>query len=114
MNKIVNLKDFDTFILEEYCSQKKSAVETALKQVIEKFGSLKEPKVFLQNVKENGGVDGLRDCIINVITPYIPKIIDQENFSETKKNFNDILRGLISSCIKELQLKQLTKDEKSK
>jgi len=112
MEKIMNFKDFDTFILED-CSQKKSAVETALKQVIEKFGSLKEPKVFLQNVKENGGVDGLRNCVINAITPYIPKIIDKEKYTETQKNFDDILRGLISSCIIELQLKRLTKDEKS-
>lgn len=109
----MNFKDFDTFVIEEYCSRKNSAIENALSQVIERYGSLKEPKVFLQNVKDNGGVDGLRECIINVITPYIPKIIDQENFSETKKNFDDILRGLISSCIIELQLQRLTKDEKS-
>ena len=109
-----NFKDFDTFILEDYCSQKKSAVETALSQVIDKFGSLKNPKEFLKNVKENGGVDGLRNCVINAITPLIPQILAQEKFSETQKNYDDILRGLISSCIIELQLKQLTKDEKSK
>ena len=111
MKKITKLKDFDSFILEQKSTQRNSAVETALSQVKAKYGSLKDPRQFLDNVKENGGVDGLRKFIIDTVNPYIEKIIAQEKLTGISMDYNDILRGLISSCIIELQLQQLTKDK---
>ncbi len=104
MKKITKLKDFDSFILEQKSTQRNSAVETALSQVKAKYGSLKDPRQFLDNVKENGGVDGLRNFIIDTVNPYIEKIIAQEKLTGISMDYNDILRGLISSCIIELQL----------
>lgn len=111
MKQITKLKDFDSFILEQKSTQRNSAVETALSQVKAKYGSLKDPRQFLDNVKENGGVDGLRNFIIDTVKPYIEKIIAQEKLTGISMDYNDILRGLISSCIVELQLQQLTKDK---
>ena len=68
-------------------------------------------KEIISNVKENGGVDGLRNFIIDTVKPYIEKIIAQEKLTGISTDYNDILRGLISSCIVELQLQQLTKDK---
>ena len=110
MKQTTKLKDFDSFILEQKSTQKTSA-ETALSQVKVKYGSLKDPHQFLDNVKEKGGVDGLRNFIIDTVNPYIEKIIAQEKLTGISMDYNDILRGLISSCIIELQLQQLTKDK---
>lgn len=111
MKQITKLKDFDSFILEQKSTQRNSAIETALSQVKAKYGSLKDPRQFLDNVKENGGVDGLRNFIIDTVNPYIEKIIAQEKLTGISMDYNDILRGLISSCIIELQLQQMTKDK---
>ena len=93
------VKDTDSFV---------EAFKSSFKN---KYGSLKDPRQFLDNVKENGGVDGLRNFIIDTVKPYIEKIIAQEKLTGISMDYNDILRGLISSCIVELQLQQLTKDK---
>lgn len=70
MGKLIKLKDFDSFILEEACTQRTSAISTAVSQIKAEFGDTKE--TFLKSAKEKG-VDEIKDYIVKVLEPYVER-----------------------------------------
>ncbi|MCR4965355.1 MAG: hypothetical protein K6A41_06825 [Bacteroidales bacterium] len=88
--------DLDSFLMEKNYPQLYSVIDMAVAKVIEKYGTLYYPDKFFSNVQENGGVDGLRDFILEIIA--------DKNIADNMMNYEDIIKGLICSCILEIQL----------
>ena len=103
MKKIETIKKFESFIAERHNPRKKSIIETAMTRIREKYGSVKKPETFLSKVKDDGGVESLKDFIV--------EIIGDENISDVTMDYDDILRGLICSCILEIQMQKTGKNE---
>lgn len=103
MKKIETIKKFESFIAERHNPRKKSIIETAMTRIREKYGSVKNPETFLSKVKDDGGVESLKDFIV--------EIIGDENISDVTMDYDDILRGLICSCILEIQMQKTGKNE---
>ena len=103
MKKIQTIKNFDTFITERHNPRKNSIIETAMTRIREKYGSVKNPETFLSKVKDDGGVESLKDFIV--------EIIGDENISDVTMDYDDILRGLICSCLVQIQMQKTVKDE---
>lgn len=53
MMKKERFLSFDKFIIEESCTQRTSAISTAVSKIKEKFGNTKEK--FLKSAEEKGG-----------------------------------------------------------
>lgn len=68
MMKKERFLSFDKFIIEESCTQRKSAISTAVSQIKSEFGDTKE--LFLKSAKEKG-VDEIKDYIVKVLEPYV-------------------------------------------
>lgn len=103
MKKIETIKKFESFIAERHNPRKKSIIETAMTRIREKYGSVKNPETFLSKVKDDGGVESLKDFIV--------EIIGDENISDVTMDYDDILRGLICSCLVQIQMEKTVKDE---
>ena len=67
--------NFEQFILEESCTQRTSAISTAVSKIKEEFGNTKEK--FLKSAEEKG-VDEIKDFIVTVLDPYIEGVEGQE------------------------------------
>lgn len=107
MGKLIKLKDFDSFILEEACTQRTSAISTAVSKIKEEFGNTKEE--FLKSAKEKG-VDEIKDFIVQVIEPYIERVEGQEKVQTGEKiilDFDELLRGLASWMLVEIEINQM-------
>ena len=113
MEKIPLLKDFTTFVkgLNEDCTQRKSAIATAVSKIKDKYGQ--NATEFIASAKKNG-VDTIKDFIITTVEPNIDRIQSQEKLQTNDMysfDYDALLEGLVSWTIVELQL---IKNDKSK
>lgn len=100
MKEITEFKNFETFIKEmnENFKQKKSIVESIVKEIKEKYG--KTAKEFISTVNEKG-VDDLKEFIEQTVKPI--------DYIETKTlitDYENILLGLVSWALLEMQLEK--------
>ena len=61
---------FEKFILKENCTQRNSAISTAVSKIKEEFGDTKEK--FLKSAREKG-VDEIKDFIVKTLGLYIDR-----------------------------------------
>lgn len=111
MEKIEKFLSFDQFILEESCTQRTSAIRTAVSKIKEEFGDTKEK--FLKYAQEKG-VDEIKDFIVKVLEPYIERIEGQEMLQTREKfifDFDELLKGLASWVLVELEIGKMKKSE---
>ena len=113
MKKISKLKNFESFILEESCTQRNSAISTAVSRIKEEFGDTKEK--FLK-CAEKRGVDDIKDFIVQTLKPYLDRIEAQEKLQSNGRflfDFDGLLSGLVSWMLVEMELDRM-KNKKEK
>ena len=113
MGKLIKLKDFDSFILEEACTQRTSAISTAVSQIKAEFGDTKE--TFLKSAKEKG-VDEIKDYIVKVLEPYVERVEGQETLQTREKvilDYDELLKGLASWMLVEIEINQMKKKKEN-
>ena len=96
MMKKERFLSFDKFIIEESCTQRTSAISTAVSKIKEKFGNTKEK--FLKSAEEKG-VDEIKDCIVKTLEPYIERVEGQEKVQTGQKfilDYDELLKGVVS------------------
>lgn len=100
MKEITEFKNFETFIKEmnENFKQKKSVVESIVKEIKEKYG--KTAKEFISTVNEKG-VDDLKEFIEQTVKP-----IDHIETKTLITDYENILLGLVSWVLLEMQLEK--------
>ena len=113
MMKKERFLSFDKFIIEESCTQRTSAISTAVSKIKEKFGNTKEK--FLKSAEEKG-VDEIKDCIVKTLEPYIERVEGQEKVQTGQKfilDYNELLKGVVSWMLIEIEINQM-KNKKGK
>lgn len=107
MMKKERFLSFEQFILEESCTQRTSAISTAVSKIKEEFGNTKEK--FLKSAKEKG-VDEIKDFIVQVLEPYIERVEGQEKVQIGEKyilDYDELLTGLASWMLVEIEINQM-------
>ena len=113
MMKKERFLSFDKFIIEESCTQRTSAISTAVSQIKAEFGDTKE--LFLKSAKEKG-VDEIKDYIVKVLEPYVERVEGQEKLQTREKvilDYDELLKGLASWMLVEIEINQM-KNKKGK
>lgn len=106
------MMNYEQFILEESCTQRNSAISTAVSKLKEEFGDTKEK--FLKSA-EDKGVDEIKDYLVQTLEPYIERIESQEILQTKEKfalDFDALLSGLASWVLVELQIAKMKKSYK--
>ena len=100
MQKIVELKDFDSFILErkENNAKRDSFVEKAISKIKKEFGLTATD--FIAATRKRG-VDEVRDFIAKTVEPFI----DENGGEELFYDYDSLLAGLVSWILFETELK---------
>jgi hypothetical protein len=111
------LNDFETFVqnLNENCTQRESAISTAVSQLKARYGDTTDK--FLKNVKEKEkGVDDVKDYLVKVLTPYLDRIEGQEKLQNSRfgLDFDGLLSGLAAWTIVELELDRMKNKKENK
>ena len=104
---------FDKFVIEESCTQRTSAISTAVSKIKEEFGDTKEK--FLKSAEEKG-VDDIKDFIVKTLEPYVERVEGQEKVQTGEKfilDFDELLSGLASWMLVEIEINQM-KNKKGK
>ena len=107
MKKIKKYLTFENYILNENCTQRNSAISTAVSKIKEEFGNTKEK--FLKSAEEKG-VDEIKDLIVQVLEPYVERVEGQEKVQTGEKfifDFDELLAGLVSWMLVEIELNQM-------
>lgn len=101
MKDLIKLKDFDTFVqgLNENHTQKKSAIETAVDKIKQRYGQ--NASDFIASVKKTG-TDKVKDFIVHSVIPEI----DRSKTIELEADYDGILTGLVCWLLLELQLEK--------
>ena len=110
--KIERFLSFEQFILEESCTQRTSAISTAVSKIKEEFGDTEEK--FLEYAQEKG-VDEIKDCIVKTLEPYVERVEGQEKVQTGDKfilDYDELLRGLASWMLVELEIGKMKKSDK--
>ena len=105
--------NFEQFILEESCTQRTSAISTAVSKIKEEFGDTKEK--FLKSAEEKG-VDDIKDFIVKTLEPYVERVEGQEKVQTGEKfllDFDELLSGLASWMLVEIEINKM-KNKKGK
>ena len=113
MMKKERFLNFEQFILEESCTQRTSAISTAVSKMKEEFGDTKEK--FLKSAEEKG-VDDIKDFIVKTLEPYVERVEGQEKVQTGEKfllDFDELLSGLASWMLVEIEINQM-KNKKGK
>ena len=113
MKKLETFLTFDKFILEESCTQRTSAIRTAVSKIKEEFGDTKEK--FLKSAEEKG-VDEIKGIIVKTLEPYVERVEAEEKVQTGQKyilDFDELLRGLASWMLIEIEINQM-KNRKGK
>ena len=113
MMKKERFLNFEQFILEESCTQRTSAISTAVSKIKEEFGNTK--KKFLKSAEEKG-VDDIKDFIVKTLEPYVERVEGQEKVQTGEKfilDFDELLSGLASWMLVEIEINQM-KNKKGK
>lgn len=114
MGKLVKLKDFDSFILEESCTQRTSAISTAVSQIKAEYGDTMEK--FLKSAKEKG-VDEIKDFIVKVLEQCVERVEAEEKVQTGQKfimDYDELLKGLASWMLIEIEINQMKKKKENK
>ena len=100
MQKLVELKDFDSFILErkEKNAKRDSFVEKAVSKLRKEFGLTATD--FIAATRKRG-VDEVRDFIAKTVEPFI----DENGGEELHYDYDSLLAGLVSWILFETELK---------
>jgi len=111
------LNDFETFVqnLNENCTQRESAISTAVSQLKARYGDTTDK--FLKNVKEKEkGVDDVKDFLVEILTPYLDRIEGQEKLQNSRfgLDFDGLLSGLAAWTIVELELDRMKNKKENK
>ena len=112
MKKLFEFKNFDSFVqeLNESCTQRNSAISTAVSKIKEEFGDTKEK--FLKSAEEKG-VDEIKDFLVQTLEPYVEQIENQEKLQANGRfifDFDALLSGLASWTLVELELARMKKE----
>lgn len=113
MMKKERFLNFKQFILEESCTQRTSAISTAVSKIKEEFGDTKEK--FLKSAEEKG-VDDIKDFIVKTLEPYVERVEGQEKVQTGEKfilDFDELLSGLASWMLVEIEINKM-KNKKGK
>lgn len=113
MMKKERFLSFDKFVIEESCTQRTSAISTAVSKIKEEFGNTKEK--FLKSAKEKG-VDEIKDCIVKTLEPYTERVETEEKVQTGQKfilDYDELLKGLASWMLVEIEINQM-KNKKGK
>ena len=113
MMKKERFLNFEQLILEESCTQRTSAISTAVSKIKEEFGDTKEK--FLKSAEEKG-VDDIKDFIVKTLEPYVERVERQEKVQTGEKfilDFDELLSGLASWMLLEIEINQM-KNKKGK
>jgi len=111
MKKIERFLSFEKFILEESCTQRTSAISTAVSKIKEEFGDTKEK--FLKSAEERG-VDEIKDTIVKTLEPYVERVEGQEKVQTGERfilDFDELLSGLASWMLVELEIGKMKKSD---
>ena len=115
MRKLETFLSFDKFILEESCTQRTSAIRTAVSKIKEEFGDTKEK--FLEYVQENeNAVDEIKDIIVKTLEPYVERVEAEEKVQTGEKyilDYDELLKGLASWMLVQTEINQM-KNKKGK
>ena len=114
MRKIEKFLTFDQFLLEEACTQRTSAISTAISKIKEEFGDTKEK--FLKSAQEKG-VDEIKDYIVKVIEPYVERVEGEEKVQTGQKfilDYDELLKGLASWMLIEIEIEQMKNRKENK
>ena len=109
MEKLMN---FEQFVIEESCTQRDSAISTAVSKLKEEFGDTKEK--FLKSAEEKG-TDEIKEFLIQTLEPNIEQIENQEKLQTKEKfalDFDALLSGLVSWVLVEMQIARMKKEHK--
>lgn len=100
MQKIVELKDFDSFILErkENNAKRDSFVEKAISKIKKEFGLTATD--FIAATRKRG-VDEVQDFIAKTVEPFI----DENGGEELFYDYDSLLSGLVSWILFTTELK---------
>lgn len=112
MNKMNKFNNFETFVqqLNESCTQRKSAISTAVSQLKARYGDTTDK--FLKAAQ--GNVDEVKDYLVEILTPYLDRIEAQEKLQNSRFgfDFDGLLSGLASWTLVELELAKMKKEHK--
>ena len=112
MKRLVEFKTFESFVhqLSEDCTQRKSAISTAVSQLKARYGDTTDK--FLKSVQ--GNVDEVKDYLVEILTPYMDRIEAQEKLQNSRFgfDFDGLLFGLASWVLVELELDRMKKKDK--
>ena len=99
MQKIVELKDFDSFILErkENNAKRDSFVEKAVSKIKKEYGLTATD--FIAATRKRG-VDEVQDFIAKTVEPFI----DENGGEELHYDYDSLLAGLVSWILFETEL----------
>lgn len=100
MQKLVELKDFDSFILErkENNVKRDTFIEKAVSEIKKEFGASAQD--FIATTRKKG-VDEIQDFIVRTVEPYIDKNGGDELFYD----YDALLSGLVSWILFTMELK---------
>jgi hypothetical protein len=113
MMKKERFLSFDKFVIEEFCTQRTSAISTAVSKIKEEFGDTKEK--FLKSAEEKG-VDDIKDFIVKTLEPYVERVEGQEKVQTGEKfilDFDELLSGLASWMLVEIEINQMKKKKEN-
>ena len=113
MMKKERFLNFEQFILEESCTQRTSAISTAVSKIKEEFGDTEEK--FLEYTQEKG-VDEIKDCIVKTLEPYVERVEGQEKVQTGERfilDYDELLSGLASWMLVEIEINKM-KNKKGK
>ena len=100
MQKLVELKDFDSFLLErkENNVKRDKFIEQAVSKTKKEFGL--SATDFITSAKQKG-VDEIQDFIIKTVEPFIDKNGNEEMYYD----YDSLLSGLVSWILFTMELK---------
>ena len=84
MMKKERFLNFEQFILEESCTQRTSAISTAVSKIKEEFGDTKEK--FLKSAEEKG-VDDIKDFIEKLLNLILRGSRDRRRFRRVRSSY---------------------------
>lgn len=102
MQRLVELKDFDSFIMERKESNVKrdSFIEKAVSKIKKEFGAT--AKDFITTAKQKG-VDEIQGFIVKTVEPYLDKTEGEDG--ELFYDYDSLLSGLVSWVLFTMELK---------
>ena len=111
MMKKERFLNFEQFILEESCTQRTSAISTAVSKIKEEFGDTEEK--FLEYAQEKG-VDEIKDLVVKTLETYVERVEGQEKVQTGEKiilDYDELLSGLVSWMLVELEIGKMKKSD---